>query len=86
MAWYQFATRLAVAFILSGVAGFEPQWRRAARLRTSVAVAVGSAMFVVMGRIIAGADGQSRVTSHIVSGIGFICGGVILKEGFSMRC
>ncbi len=48
-------------------------------------MAMGLAMFVMMGWVIAGADGQSRVTAYIVSGIGFIGGGVILKEGFSIR-
>lgn len=86
MAWYQFAIRLAVAFILGGVVGLERQWRqRTAGLRTNSLVAIGSAMFVMMGWVIAGADGQSRVASYIVSGIGFIGGGVILKEGFTIH-
>jgi putative Mg2+ transporter-C (MgtC) family protein len=43
-------------------------------------------MFVMMGGLIGGADGsQGRVAAYIVSGIGFIGGGVILKEGFSIR-
>jgi len=86
MLWYEFASRLAVAFALGGLVGVERQWRqRTAGLRTNALVAMGSAMFVMMGWVIAGTDGQSRVASYIVSGIGFIGGGVILKEGFSIR-
>jgi putative Mg2+ transporter-C (MgtC) family protein len=87
MAWYQFAVRLMTAFLLGGLVGAERQWRqRTAGLRTNCLVAMGSAMFVMMGGLIGGSDGsQGRVAAYIVSGIGFIGGGVILKEGFSIR-
>lgn len=87
MAWYVFAGRIVVAFVLGGLVGVERQWRqRTAGLRTNCLVAVGSAMFVMMGGLIGGADGsQGRVAAYIVSGIGFIGGGVILKDGFSIR-
>lgn len=87
VAWYEFAIRLMVAFIVGGLVGAERQWRQhAAGLRTNCLVAVGSAMFVMMGGLIGGVDGsQGRVAAYVVSGIGFIGGGVILKEGFSIR-
>lgn len=87
MPWHEFAIRLIVAFILGGLVGAERQWRqRTAGLRTNCLVAVGSAMFVMMGGIVGGADGsQGRVAAYVVSGIGFIGGGVILKEGFTIR-
>lgn len=87
MPWHEFAIRLIVAFILGALVGAERQWRqRTAGLRTNCLVAVGSAMFVMMGGIIGGADGsQGRVAAYVVSGIGFIGGGVILKEGFTIR-
>jgi putative Mg2+ transporter-C (MgtC) family protein len=87
MAWYVFGIRLLMAFVLGGLVGAERQWRqRTAGLRTNCLVAVGSAMFVMMGGLIAGGDGsQGRVAAYVVSGIGFIGGGVILKEGFSIR-
>lgn len=87
MPWHEFAIRLIVAFILGGLVGAERQWRqRTAGLRTNCLVAVGSAMFVMMGGLVGGADGsQGRVAAYVVSGIGFIGGGVILKEGFTIR-
>jgi putative Mg2+ transporter-C (MgtC) family protein len=87
MAWYLFAIRLIVALVLGALVGAERQWRqRQAGLRTNCLVAVGSAMFVMMGGLIGGGDGsQGRVAAYVVSGIGFLGGGVILKDGFSIR-
>ena len=85
MAWYVFAIRLIVALVLGALIGAERQWRqRTAGLRTNCLVAVGSAMFVMMGGLIS-LDGQGRVAAYVVSGIGFLGGGVILKDGFSIR-
>jgi putative Mg2+ transporter-C (MgtC) family protein len=86
MAWYQFAIRLIVALLLGALVGAERQWRqRTAGLRTNCLVALGSAMFVMMGGLIGGDGSQGRVAAYVVSGIGFIGGGVILKDGFSIR-
>lgn len=77
---------LATAFLLGGVIGFERQWRqRTAGLRTNVLVAVGAAAFVDLGMRVAGADGSVRVISYVVSGIGFLGAGVIMKEGAEVR-
>ena len=58
MVWYVFAIRLIVALLLGALVGAERQWRqRTAGLRTNCLVAVGSAMFVMMGGLIGG-DGS----------------------------
>jgi putative Mg2+ transporter-C (MgtC) family protein len=54
-------------------------------LRTNGLVAVGAAMFVIMGGLISGDGSQGRVAAYVVSGIGFLGGGVILKDGFNIR-
>jgi putative Mg2+ transporter-C (MgtC) family protein len=79
---YLFAIRLMGALV-----GAERQWRqRTAGLRTNCLVAMGAAMFVMVGGLIGGDDGsQGRVAAYVVSGIGFLGGGVILKDGFSIR-
>src|SRR5579863_5302098 len=74
------------ALLLGGAIGLERQWRqRMTGLRTNGLVAVGSAMFVMMGGLIAGGATQGQVAAYVVSGIGFLCGGVILKDGFNIR-
>jgi putative Mg2+ transporter-C (MgtC) family protein len=86
MTWYAFAIRLVIALLFGAVVGAERQWRqRTAGLRTNCLVAVGSAMFVMMGGLIGGEGSQGRVAAYVVSGIGFLGGGIILKDGFSIR-
>lgn len=76
----------ALAFVLGTLIGAERQWRqRTAGLRTNVLVAVGAAAFTDLGTRLLGADGATRIISYIVSGIGFLGAGVILKEGTQIR-
>jgi putative Mg2+ transporter-C (MgtC) family protein len=77
---------LATAFVLGAVIGLERQWRqRTAGLRTNVLVAVGAAAFVDLGLRVGGTDGGVRVIAYVVSGIGFLGAGVIMKEGAQVR-
>jgi putative Mg2+ transporter-C (MgtC) family protein len=86
MNYTDFVIRLLTALALGGVIGLERQWRqRMTGLRTNSLVAMGSAMFVIMGALIGGPEGQSRVASYVVSGIGFLGGGVILRDGLNVR-
>jgi putative Mg2+ transporter-C (MgtC) family protein len=78
--------RLGVAFSLGTLIGFERQWRQhTAGLRTNVLVATGAAAFADLGLRLAGAEGATRIIAYIVSGIGFLGAGVILKDGTSIR-
>ena len=78
--------RLAVAFALGTLIGFERQWRQhTAGLRTNVLVAIGAAAFADLGLRLAGTDGATRIIAYMVSGIGFLGAGVILKDGTSIR-
>jgi putative Mg2+ transporter-C (MgtC) family protein len=77
---------LSVAFVLGGLIGFERQWRqRNAGLRTNVLVAVGAAAFSDLGFRLMGAEGATRIIAYVVSGIGFLGAGVILKDGANIR-
>jgi putative Mg2+ transporter-C (MgtC) family protein len=77
---------LAVAFVLGTLIGAERQWRqRTAGLRTNVLVAIGAAAFTDLGTRLLGAEGATRIISYVVSGIGFLGAGVILKEGTQIR-
>ncbi|WP_246522949.1 MgtC/SapB family protein [Neoroseomonas eburnea] len=77
---------LFVAFILGTLVGIERQFRqRSAGLRTNTLVAVGAAAFVDIGQRLAGDAEAVRVISYVVSGIGFLGAGVIMKEGLNVR-
>jgi putative Mg2+ transporter-C (MgtC) family protein len=77
---------LGAAFVLGSLIGLERQIRqRNAGLRTVVLVAVGSAAFVHLGGRIFGPEGQTRIIAYVVSGIGFLGAGVIMKEGAQVR-
>jgi putative Mg2+ transporter-C (MgtC) family protein len=79
-------TVIVVAFVLGLAIGFERQWRqRTAGLRTNVLVAVGAAAFTELGARLAGADGATRIIAYVVSGIGFLGAGVIVKDGTNIR-
>ena len=73
---------LASAFVLGTLIGAERQYRqRTAGLRTNVLVAVGAAAFVDLAMRLDGPDGAVRVIAYVVSGIGFLGAGVIMKQG-----
>ena len=76
---------LGVAFVLGGLIGLERQFRqRSAGLRTMVLVSVGAAAFVHLGGRLPG-GGQIQIIAYVVSGIGFLGAGVIMKEGLQVR-
>ncbi len=77
---------LSSAFVCGGIIGFERQYRqRTAGLRTNVLVAVGAAIFVDMANRLDGHGGAVRVVSYVVSGIGFLGAGVIMREQGNVR-
>jgi putative Mg2+ transporter-C (MgtC) family protein len=77
---------LTVAFVLGTLIGAERQFRqRTAGLRTNVLVAVSASAFVDLAMHLTGAEGAVRVIAYVVSGIGFLGAGVIMKEGTNVR-
>jgi putative Mg2+ transporter-C (MgtC) family protein len=77
--------RLSLALILGSVIGFERQWhQKMAGLRTNALVALGSCGFVVFSAMIGQGD-PTRVAAQVVTGIGFLGAGVILREGINVH-
>ena len=77
---------LVAAFVLGTLIGAERQYRqRTAGLRTNALVALGAAAFVDLGMSLEGAAGGTRVLAYVVSGVGFLGAGVIMKEGTNIR-
>lgn len=80
-----FVLRLAVGMGCGALIGLERQWRaRMAGLRTNALVATGATLFVLYS-VVTEDSSPTRVASYVVSGIGFLGGGVILREGFNVR-
>lgn len=78
--------RIACAAALGALIGLERQWRaRAAGIRTNTLVALGAALFAIMGAYAFASGGDpTRVAAQVASGIGFLGAGVIMKQGASI--
>jgi putative Mg2+ transporter-C (MgtC) family protein len=84
---------LALAFALSSCIGLEREWRqKSAGLRTHTLVGVGAALFLIVSKygfsdvLRSGVVlDPARVAAQIVSGIGFIGGGLIFVRGDAVR-
>lgn len=82
----QFELRLLVALILGASIGLERQWRhKMAGVKTNALVSLGSALFILLGaKILGDTSSEARIAAQIVTGIGFLGAGAIMKEGFSV--
>lgn len=85
----EFVIRLITAFFLGSILGLERQWRqRVSGLQTNATnalVAVGACLFVMIAAMTPSDSSPTRITAQIVSGIGFLGGGVILRDGLTVR-
>ena len=81
----EFIFRILICFGLSFIIGIERQYRnRPVGLRTSILVSIGSFLFVSFSFLVGSTD-LSRIASQVVTGIGFLGAGVILKDGAKVR-
>jgi putative Mg2+ transporter-C (MgtC) family protein len=96
LSWEEELLRVAVAAALGGAVGLERELReREAGFRTHMLVAVGSALFTLVsaygfrdfllnGGSVVRAD-PTRIAAQIVTGIGFLGAGAIIRQGLSIR-
>jgi putative Mg2+ transporter-C (MgtC) family protein len=96
ISWAELLLRLVVAAALTGAVGLERELReRAAGLRTHMLVGVGSALFTlvsaygwgdfVFNRQLGTVLDPTRIAAQIVTGIGFLGAGAIIRQGLSIR-
>lgn len=87
MSLEQFIVYLLICFFLSFFIGIERQYRhRSVGLRTTILVAIGSYLFVSFSVLLNGYNiDVTRIAAQIVTGIGFLGAGVILKDGVKIR-
>lgn len=79
--------RISFCFFLSMIIGFERQYRhRMVGLRTNVLVSLGSFLFVAMSFGLSPKHQDiTRIAASVVSGIGFLGAGVILRDGSKIK-
>src|SRR6266404_8600527 len=85
----ELAVRTLLALVLGALIGVERQWHhRAAGVRTHALLALGAAGFALIAHLLAVRDPQmnpAQIAGGVVSGIGFLCGGVILHRSGSVQ-
>jgi putative Mg2+ transporter-C (MgtC) family protein len=96
LSWAEVLLRVVLAAALGGAIGFERELReREAGLRTHMLVSVGAALFTIVSAYawtdwrFSNASGivfdPTRIAAQIVTGIGFLGAGAIIRQGLSVR-
>jgi len=89
--WHEIFLRLAAALLAGGAIGFERERdSQPAGLRTHMILALGAALVMILSINIAiefqGQDAEpTRLAAQVVSGIGFLGAGAILRFGFNVK-
>ena len=81
------ARRLLLAAGLGAAIGLEREYRqKPAGLRTNILIALGSALFMIVSMAVGGGGGTpDRIAAQVVTGIGFLGGGAILRSGTTVH-
>jgi putative Mg2+ transporter-C (MgtC) family protein len=88
MEYITFLSNIGAALVMGLAIGIERQLRQhPAGLRTNALVCVGAALFVSLAVLTGDKDKPDpvRMATYVVSGIGFLGGGVILREGMNVK-
>lgn len=87
MTTVEFTTRIFVALLSGVLIGFERQWHhKSTGLQINTLVSLGSAIYVLLSIMVTQTTGDvTRIIGQVVTGIGFLCAGVIFKEGTSVH-
>lgn len=73
--------KLLLAITVGGLIGAEREFRhRAAGFRTIIFICLGSTLFTMFSLRLGGETSPVRIAAHMVTGVGFLCAGVILEE------
>lgn len=80
-----FGIALLTSIFAGSLIGMERQWRnKLAGMRTTALVCLGATLFVMVSTFVDGETSPTRISAQVVSGIGFLAGGVIIREGFTI--
>ena len=82
---WMFLANLGAALVMGIIIGVERQYNQhPAGLRTNALVCVGAALFVLLPRLY-GHNDPEHIAGQIVTGVGFLGGGVILPQGLTVK-
>ena len=85
MNWVDFMMRILLSISLGFFIGLERQITgHTAGIRINILISMGSCLFLLFP-ISSGSDEVYSIASYIVSGVGFLCSGVIFKDGGTVR-
>jgi len=86
--WFQAIFKLFLGFILSGIIGLErSSWNKPAGFRTHSLVGISAVLVTLCGEFLSTQYevDPSRISAQLLSGIGFIGAGTILRDGFNVK-
>ena len=85
MVLFDFAVRIICAVGFGFLIGLERQLTgHAAGIRINILVSMGACLFTLFSQFM-GVDDTTRIAAQVVTGVGFLCSGIIFKEGLSVR-
>ncbi len=86
--WFEAIIRLILGFILAGIIGAERESvNKPAGFKTHSLIGISSVLIMLCGEYLSNTDGAdaSRIPAQLLSGIGFIGAGTILRDGFNVK-
>lgn len=86
--WFETILKLILGFLLAGVIGLErSSWNKPAGFRTHALVGISAVLLMLCGEYLSTKydTDPSRIPAQLLSGIGFIGAGTILRDGFNVK-
>ena len=84
-----YIVRLLIALLVGGIVGLEREFKgKPAGIRTNILICVGSCLFMIISievaRTAAGIADPGRIAAQVVTGVGFLCAGTIMRSRFTI--
>lgn len=74
--------KIGMAVLVGGIIGAEREYQdKAAGFRTIILITLGSTLFTIFSLLLDPENTQTRIAANIVTGIGFLGAGAIIREG-----
>ena len=74
--------KILLAILVGGLIGAEREFRhRAAGFRTLIFICLGATLFTMLSLKLGGEVSPVRIAAHMVTGVGFLCAGVVMEQG-----